>query len=174
MAVTAEQAGNFIGYTMTNENNGFPTLYFENGHITQRHDDINNIGWHPHNNLYLYEDAQDFEDLISVRCKVWPIDDDYGLTILHSNQPIPAQEIRNLIDDEEDQELRDRIMELEGSVLLEMFFENDGTYTAIYHFSRSFLVEYGSNTKFDMRYGFSYARSVCKNAQLAQNAWDLF
>lgn len=37
--------GKYIGYT--EKNKGFPTLYFEKGHITQKHDSEDCIGWNP-------------------------------------------------------------------------------------------------------------------------------
>lgn len=39
-----ENPGAYMGYTMGQE---LPTLYFENGHYTQIHDEPENIGWHP-------------------------------------------------------------------------------------------------------------------------------
>jgi len=39
--------GKYLGYTESTDNKGFPTLYFENGRFTQRHQLITNVGWHP-------------------------------------------------------------------------------------------------------------------------------
>ncbi|WP_299244068.1 hypothetical protein [uncultured Aquimarina sp.] len=43
--ITKNQAGEFIGYTITNLNKK-PTLYFEKGRLTLQHDHHLNVGWH--------------------------------------------------------------------------------------------------------------------------------
>lgn len=39
--------GKFLGYTMGGKGRTQPTLYFENGHYTQEHNEPENVGWHP-------------------------------------------------------------------------------------------------------------------------------
>lgn len=39
--------GNYIGYTQGGGPGQKPTLYFENGRLTQEHDHSDNEGWHP-------------------------------------------------------------------------------------------------------------------------------
>lgn len=44
MPIDKATAGKYLGYTLGSTK---PTLYFENGHLTQIHDDADNVGWHP-------------------------------------------------------------------------------------------------------------------------------
>jgi hypothetical protein len=42
--VTSEETGAYKGYTLGGSK---PTFYFEKGHLTQQHDNADNVGWHP-------------------------------------------------------------------------------------------------------------------------------
>lgn len=39
--------GKYLGYTQGGDSTQLPTLYFENGHLTQEHAYPTNVGWHP-------------------------------------------------------------------------------------------------------------------------------
>jgi hypothetical protein len=173
MPVTAEQTGNYIGYTMGADNIGFPTLYFENGHITQKHEKIDNVGWHPHNNFKLYFTfKKNVPNLVCVRSNVSynKLTKELDLEIVHNNAHSSISFTKDYISDLIKKYPR-FLKKVENhkvkTFLFEFFFFDGENRLALNHASRSSLVKYGDKSKFDMRYGLMYARLICHQSKLA-------
>lgn len=47
MGISKKTAGAYLGYTQGGGSDQKPTLYFENGRLTQEHSKPKNVGWHP-------------------------------------------------------------------------------------------------------------------------------
>jgi len=55
---TTINTGKYLGYTQGRGQQQLPTLYFENGHLTQEHTIPDNVGWHPNGDNHVMLNVQ--------------------------------------------------------------------------------------------------------------------
>ncbi|GLI56718.1 hypothetical protein PM10SUCC1_22320 [Propionigenium maris DSM 9537] len=137
--------GSYIGYTESPSNPGKPSLYFTEGHLTQVHDDDDNIGWHPNKeglknymvNINESEVEKIFKGTLEDRLKI-------------------ISQIKGGVYREKP----------DASNLFE--FVSKGGMAVDLHISRSKLVRPG-DPDFKPEYSQSYAEETIKSAKIAEN-----
>jgi hypothetical protein len=137
----------YVGYTQEEESQ-LPTLYFEEGHYTQQHNDPSNIGWHPIQ-----------KGIICTRINV----NANAVKLIMSIQ---------LEETEREENFAERILsglytDEQNGTLCEVFYDKKDNYNGI-HVSRSFLVKTIHNN-FNPEFNSDYAKDILRNGDFAAN-----
>ena len=140
-----ENPGKFLGYTQGDGKNQKPTLYFENGRLTQEHDKPENVGWHPHKGT----------------TRVVAIYGSGGLVKLISGDVDPK-----VVASKIEAHYKERYAFTEDKLVEFDLGEQD--VASHWHRSRGILLQ-ANDHNFDQKYGTTYATSQIENATLADN-----
>ncbi len=168
--ITPHTAGRYIGFTEAAENINFPTLYFENGRITQKHETTSNVGWHANAKKNHYRaningtSAEKWNKLMAgeetLRARIENSKSAEEALFYKNQEAKLASAINNFLDN-----FRKGIYNPtdndEQSVLFEATIPNEGHFTC--HLSRSKLRQPNN------RYNNEYAKDKLERAMVALN-----
>jgi len=150
------ESGAYIGYTESTGkkgNKGYPTLYFEKGHLTQAYRRSTNIGWHPtHSTLTLSRN-----NITKIEAKAYK---DNGYSKMKQDNFTPASFIREIIKGT-------YIESPDATTLLEVKTNATGEIQRM-HKSRSKLIRVG-DLDFKSQYGEGYANQQLKDAEVVEH-----
>ena len=139
---TPIDCGAYVGYTQGGGSRQLPTLYFENGRLTQEHKHPDNVGWHP------LKDPDCHVRINIIYCK------DNGNEMVKISGPITHTEIGTVVD----HYLTEKAISIDHNFLFEFNFEEKKASKR--HRSRGELL-------FDGKYDEDYALTQIASAELA-------
>ncbi|TRX54848.1 hypothetical protein FNH22_19025 [Fulvivirga sp. M361] len=167
MGFTKEESGEYIGYTQGSGQP--PTLYFENGRLTQEHPHADNVGWHPlrnrqpnHVRINATLELGEVRELVVISDNLSYEEAENAIKSIRSKrrENIVKKNKKNL-------EEKLRKFDSESRIRLYEFLDEDGTIRKP-HPSRGHLVR-PLDDDFNDAYNEDYAFEQLSNANLAEN-----
>jgi len=150
------ESGAYIGYTESlgeGGNEGFPTLYFETGHVTQAHRRTRNIGWRPtHSRLTLSRN--------NITEKERETYNKYTVSQINQDNSAETSFFREIIK-------RTYRESPDATILLEIKTYKGTGHIWTMHKSRSKLIRVGT-PDFKSQYGEDYAFQKLQKAEIAE------